>query len=100
MGKGGTHDLVFDDDKVPGFQLDVNGDGTSEELKLDLKPGSTPTTARSRATARRWRARSPSSERPRRRPTGTGEPSGTSTRSAPGAASMRAGSGPMRSPLP
>lgn len=38
-GKGGTHDLVFDDDKVPGFQLDVNGDGTSEELKLDLKPG-------------------------------------------------------------
>jgi plastocyanin len=39
VGAGGTHDLVFDDDKVPGFQLDVNGEGTSEELKLDLKPG-------------------------------------------------------------
>ena len=39
QGKGGTHDLVFDDDKVPGFRLDVNGDGSSQQLKLDLKPG-------------------------------------------------------------
>jgi plastocyanin len=39
QGKGGTHDLVFDDDKVPGFRLDVNGDGSSDELKLDVKPG-------------------------------------------------------------
>ena len=38
QGKGGTHDLVFDDDKVPGFRLDVSGD-SSEELKLDLEPG-------------------------------------------------------------
>jgi plastocyanin len=38
-GAGGTHDLVFDDDAVPGFRLDVSGDGDSDQLKLDLKPG-------------------------------------------------------------
>jgi plastocyanin len=38
-GEGGLHDLVFDDDKVPGFKLEVNGNGDSDELKLDVKPG-------------------------------------------------------------
>jgi plastocyanin len=39
QGKGGTHDLVFDDDEVPGFRLEVSGDGETDELKLDLQPG-------------------------------------------------------------
>jgi plastocyanin len=39
LGEGGLHDLVFDDDKVPGFKLEVNGKGDSDKLKLDVKPG-------------------------------------------------------------
>ncbi|MET0627073.1 MAG: plastocyanin/azurin family copper-binding protein [Acidimicrobiia bacterium] len=35
---GGIHTLVFDDGKVPGFQLEVTGDGTDAK-KIDLKPG-------------------------------------------------------------
>jgi plastocyanin len=35
----GIHDLVFDNDKVPGFKLETGGTGKSDELKADLKPG-------------------------------------------------------------
>lgn len=38
----GIHDLVFDDDKVPGFKLVTSGTGKSDELKADLKPGEYP----------------------------------------------------------
>lgn len=38
-GEGGRHDLVFDDNKVPGFKVEVETNGESDELKLDLKPG-------------------------------------------------------------
>jgi plastocyanin len=34
----GTHTLVFDNGKVPGFQLEVNS-GESSAKKIDLKPG-------------------------------------------------------------
>ena len=34
----GTHTLVFDNGKVPGFKLEV-GSGKSDELKANLKPG-------------------------------------------------------------
>jgi plastocyanin len=34
----GLHDLLFDDDKVPGFKLEARS-GQSDELKVDLKPG-------------------------------------------------------------
>jgi uncharacterized cupredoxin-like copper-binding protein len=37
-GVEGTHTLVFDNGKVPGFQLEVNA-GETESLKIDLKPG-------------------------------------------------------------
>jgi plastocyanin len=36
---GGLHTLVFDNGKVPGFQLEVAGSGDSDKLKVDLKPG-------------------------------------------------------------
>ncbi len=36
--EGGTHTLVFDKGKVPGFQLEASS-GKSDELKVDLKPG-------------------------------------------------------------
>jgi plastocyanin len=36
---GGLHDLVFDNGKVPGFQLEVAGSGDSASNKVDLKPG-------------------------------------------------------------
>ena len=36
--EGGLHDLVFDDDKVPGFKLEASS-GKSDELKVNLKPG-------------------------------------------------------------
>jgi len=39
VGDGGLHTLVFDDDKVPGFQLEVVGDGDTSAKKVDLKPG-------------------------------------------------------------
>ena len=35
---GGIHTLVFDDGKVPGFQLEVSGD-SSDTKKIELKPG-------------------------------------------------------------
>jgi plastocyanin len=34
----GTHTLVFDNGKVPGFKLET-GSGKSDELKANLKPG-------------------------------------------------------------
>lgn len=37
-GVEGTHTLVFDNGKVPGFQLEVNAGQTSSK-KIDLKPG-------------------------------------------------------------
>ena len=37
-GEGGLHTLVFDGDKVPGFQLEVTG-GDTVTKKVDLKPG-------------------------------------------------------------
>ena len=39
VGDGGLHTLVFDDGKVPGFQLEVVGDGDTSAKKVDLKPG-------------------------------------------------------------
>ena len=39
VGDGGLHTLVFDNGKVPGFQLEVAGSGDSSEKKVDLKPG-------------------------------------------------------------
>ena len=30
---------MFDDGKVPGFQLEVAGDGDTDAKKVDLKPG-------------------------------------------------------------
>lgn len=39
QGEGGTHDLVFDDNKVPGFKLETTGKGDNSTLKLDLEPG-------------------------------------------------------------
>jgi plastocyanin len=36
--EGGTHTLVFDNGKVPGFKLEASS-GQSDELKVDLKPG-------------------------------------------------------------
>jgi uncharacterized cupredoxin-like copper-binding protein len=36
--EGGTHTLVFDNGKVPGFKLEAST-GKSDELKVDLKPG-------------------------------------------------------------
>ena len=30
---------MFDDGKVPGFQLEVDGDGDTDAKKIDLKPG-------------------------------------------------------------
>jgi uncharacterized cupredoxin-like copper-binding protein len=36
--EGGTHTLVFDKGKVPGFKLEASS-GQSDELKVDLKPG-------------------------------------------------------------
>ena len=38
QSQGGTHTLVFDNGKVPGFKLEA-GTGKSDELKVDLKPG-------------------------------------------------------------
>jgi len=38
VGKGGLHDLVFDDGAYPGFQLEVNGSATDAK-KIDLKAG-------------------------------------------------------------
>jgi plastocyanin len=35
----GEHTLVFGS-RVPGFRLDVVGDGSTQELKIDLKQGS------------------------------------------------------------
>jgi plastocyanin len=35
----GNHTLVFDDNKVPGFQLEVAGDTKTDAKKVDLKPG-------------------------------------------------------------
>jgi plastocyanin len=35
----GTHTLVFDDGKYPGFQLEVGGDTQTDAKKIDLKPG-------------------------------------------------------------
>jgi plastocyanin len=37
-GVQGTHTLVFDNGKVPGFQLEVNA-GQKSSKKIDLKPG-------------------------------------------------------------
>ncbi len=37
-GKEGTHTLVFDDNKVPGFQLEANS-GQTVKKKVDLAPG-------------------------------------------------------------
>jgi plastocyanin len=37
-GREGTHTLVFDDNKVPGFQLEVNS-GDTDAKKVDLEPG-------------------------------------------------------------
>ncbi|HEY7105751.1 MAG TPA: plastocyanin/azurin family copper-binding protein [Acidimicrobiia bacterium] len=37
-GTEGTHTLVFDDNKEPGFQLEVNS-GDTDAKKVDLKPG-------------------------------------------------------------
>jgi plastocyanin len=37
-GVEGTHTLVFDNGKVPGFQLEVNA-GEASAKKIDLKPG-------------------------------------------------------------
>ena len=37
--EGGLHTLVFDGGKVPGFKLEASS-GESDELKVDLKPGS------------------------------------------------------------
>ena len=37
-GVRGTHTLVFDDGKVPGFQLEVVA-GETASKKIDLKPG-------------------------------------------------------------
>jgi plastocyanin len=37
-GAEGTHTLVFDNGKVPGFQLEVNA-GQKSSQKIDLKPG-------------------------------------------------------------
>jgi plastocyanin len=39
VSDGGLHTLVFDNGKVPGFQLEVAGSGDSQSLKVDLKPG-------------------------------------------------------------
>ena len=39
VGDGGIHTLVFDDGKVPGYQLEVVGDGDTDAKKVDLKPG-------------------------------------------------------------
>jgi plastocyanin len=39
VGKGGIHTLVFDKNKVPGFQLEVSGSGDQQSEKVDLKPG-------------------------------------------------------------
>jgi plastocyanin len=36
--KTGIHDLVFDG-AYPGFQLEADGGGATEKLKIDLKPG-------------------------------------------------------------
>ena len=39
-GMGGTcTTLVFDSGKVPGFQLEVEGGGSTTSEKIDLKPG-------------------------------------------------------------
>jgi plastocyanin len=35
----GNHTLVFDDGKVPGYQLEVAGDTKTDAKKVDLKPG-------------------------------------------------------------
>ena len=37
VGKGGVHTLVIE--KVQDFKLRVNGDGESDDLKVDLKAG-------------------------------------------------------------
>ena len=37
--QGGLHTLVFDNGKVPGFQLEVAGSGDTQSKKIDLKPG-------------------------------------------------------------
>jgi plastocyanin len=37
-GVEGTHTLVFDDGKAPGFQLEVNS-GDVDAKKIELKPG-------------------------------------------------------------
>lgn len=36
---GGGHTLLFDNGKVPGFQLEVSGVGSKDVQKIDLKPG-------------------------------------------------------------
>ena len=36
---GGTHTLVFDDGKVPGFQLEVSGNGSTDAKKVELESG-------------------------------------------------------------
>jgi plastocyanin len=38
-GDGGLHTLVFDNGKVPGFQLEVAGSGDTADKKVDLEPG-------------------------------------------------------------
>lgn len=38
VGKEGLHTLVFDDDKVPGFHLEV-ATGRTDSLRLELPPG-------------------------------------------------------------
>ena len=38
VGDGGLHTLVFDG-KVPGYQLEVVGEGDTSAKKVDLKPG-------------------------------------------------------------
>jgi len=37
--KNGIHDFVFDHGAYPGFQLEADGGGGSQKLKIDLKPG-------------------------------------------------------------
>ncbi len=36
---GGLHTLVFDDGKVPGFQLEVGGNGSTDAKKVELESG-------------------------------------------------------------
>ena len=77
---------MFDDGKVPGFQLEVSGDGSTDAKKIELEPGKY--VFYCDIIGHRAQGME-----------GTLTVKWLTTRSAPGTASSRAGSGPTRSPL-